>query len=309
MRPEPEDERIDVPVRKPASQNPPHRSKGATWYGWAGLLLIAIAWPLNWFLPGLRTQILFFPLWFGYILAVDRMVYARRGGSLLNHSAKRFAALFLISAPIWWVFEAINARTHNWQYLGREHFSDLAYVILASISFSTVMPAVFETADLIGTGRWVRRIGSGLRIPRTNRTALVLFCLGVAMLAALLIWPTYFYALTWGALFALIEPLNIWLGRRSIFDHLQFGDWRPLVALSAGALICGFFWEMWNYYSYPQWIYHTPGVDFLHVFKMPLVGYIGYLPFAWELYAVDNLVQRRPETCLLSFEQYGPPAP
>ena len=36
--------------------------------GWLGLLLLAVCWPLNWTLSGLRTAYLFFPLWLGYIL-------------------------------------------------------------------------------------------------------------------------------------------------------------------------------------------------------------------------------------------------
>ena len=53
--------------------------------------------------------------------------------------------------------------------------------------------------------------------------------------------------------------------------------------------MCGFFWEMWNYWSYPKWIYHVPGVGFAHVFEMPLLGYLGYLPFAMELYLLGQL--------------------
>ncbi|MDZ7766464.1 MAG: hypothetical protein U5K00_18910 [Melioribacteraceae bacterium] len=57
-------------------------------------------------------------------------------------------------------------------------------------------------------------------------------------------------------------------------------------------MICGFFWEMWNYYSYPKWIYDVPGVNFLHVFEMPVLGYLGYIPFSLELYSIYNLVLR-----------------
>ena len=53
-------------------------------------------------------------------------------------------------------------------------------------------------------------------------------------------------------------------------EYLRHGDWRPLITLSVGALICGFFWEMWNYYSYPKWIYHTPGAQFLHIFEQDI---------------------------------------
>ncbi|MBV8317398.1 MAG: hypothetical protein JOZ53_20860 [Planctomycetaceae bacterium] len=51
-------------------------------------------------------------------------------------------------------------------------------------------------------------------------------------------------------------------------------------------LACGFFWEMWNYYSYPKWVYHVPFVGVLHVFEMPLLGYLGYLQMAHGLKAL-----------------------
>ena len=118
-------------------------------YGRFGLALVAVAWGLNWSLRGLRTHLLFFPLWLGYCLVVDAWVLARTGSSLLARGRARFAGLFLLSAPAWWLFEAINARTRNWIYLGREAFSAPEYFLLASIAFSTVMPAVFETAELV----------------------------------------------------------------------------------------------------------------------------------------------------------------
>ncbi len=114
------------------------------------------------------------------------------------------------------------------------------------------------------------------------------------MLALVLRWPDTFYPLVWGSLYAIVEPLNHWRGRPTLIGALRRGDWRPLISLSAGALTCGFFWEMWNYFAFPKWTYRTPGVEFLHVFEMPLLGYIGYLPFAWEVYAFTHLVLRRP---------------
>jgi hypothetical protein len=52
----------------------------------------------------------------------------------------------------------------------------------------------------------------------------------------------------------------------------------------------GFFWEMWNFLSYPKWIYSVGWGDALHVFEMPLLGYGGYLPFSLELFAAYHLV-------------------
>ncbi len=265
------------------------RAKVRAPQGWVGLLLIAVCWPLNWTLPGMRTAYLFFPLWLGYVLVVDAIVLWRTGTSLWTRSPRDFALLFLLSAPSWWLFEAINSRTQNWQYLGGHIFSAGEYVFLSSLSFSTVMPAVFETAELVRTFSWTERFKSGPRVPSSRWVTAGIGLAGLLALALVLLWPGIFYPLVWLSVFLILEPVNHWLGRRSVLGRLRQGDWRPLLALSLGALICGFFWEMWNYFSYPKWVYHTPGAEFLRVFEMPLLGYGGYLPFAWELYALRNL--------------------
>jgi hypothetical protein len=48
---------------------------------------------------------------------------------------------------------------------------------------------------------------------------------------------------------------------------------------------------MWNFLSYPKWIYHVAWGGWLHMFEMPLLGYGGYLPFSLELFALYHLVQ------------------
>ncbi|HWH69022.1 MAG TPA: hypothetical protein VNT26_06540 [Candidatus Sulfotelmatobacter sp.] len=269
------------------------RSIWGTPQGRVGLLLLAVCWPLDWTLPGLRTAYLFFPLWLGYILAVDAWVFSRTGTSLWTRSRRAFVLLFAVSAPVWWLFELINRRTGNWLYLGGHTFSDLEYWLLSSVAFSTVMPAVFETAELVRSFRWVERLGFGARVVPTPTVTLSLFLGGLAMLALTLVWPAYFYPFVWTSLVFILEPLNRWLGRRHFLQDLQRGDWRPILSLSLGALICGFFWEMWNYYSYPKWTYHTPGAQFLHIFEMPLLGYAGYIPFALELFALKNFLWPR----------------
>lgn len=257
---------------------------------WFGLLLIAVMWPLNWLLDGLRTAYLFFPLWLGYILAVDGLVWWRRGTSLLRRNWRAFVGLFFVSAPGWWLFEVLNWRVGNWQYLGREQVSDLFYAVTASICFSTVIPAVFGTAELVSTFTWVQNLGKGPRIQPTRRVTLGFFVAGLLMLALLLAWPRYFFPFLWLSIYFLLAPLNVWLGHRSLAVYTAVGNWRPVLSLWFGGLICGFFWEMWNIYAFPKWIYHVPFVDFLHIFEMPLLGYGGYLPFALELFALYHLV-------------------
>jgi len=256
-------------------------------HGWLGLLLIALFWPLNWGLEGLRTHWGFFPLWLGYSLAVDGLCARRNGTSLLARNRLAYLGLFLISAPLWWIFEAINLRTRNWLYLGREAFSDSEYALLASLSFSTVVPAVLGTAELWAGSRFVQRFRAG---PAVRVGAGRMLAVGLSMLALLLAWPLYFFPLVWLSLYFVFDAFNLRLGHVSLMDWLKRGDWRPVAALGLGALTCGAFWELWNFYSYPKWVYWVPWVGYWHVFEMPLLGYLGYLPFALELFAAVQLV-------------------
>jgi len=266
-------------------------------HGWFGLLLLAVCWPLNWTLPGTRTAYLFFPLWLGYILVVDAVVFRRAGTSLWMRSRLDFVILFFVSAPVWWLFEVINWRTGNWEYLGAHTFTRLEYYALCTLSFSTVMPAVFGTAELVRTFHWVRNFAARTRIVPTRKVSLGLLLTGLTMLTLTLLWPKFFYPFVWVSLALIFEPVNRALGRRHFLEWLERGDWRPVITLAVGALICGFFWEMWNYWSWPKWIYHTPGAQFLHVFEMPLLGYGGYVPFALELFGLRNLLWPRCRRC------------
>jgi hypothetical protein len=110
------------------------------------------------------------------------------------------------------------------------------------------------------------------------------------MLGLMLIWPKIFFLFIWLSPYLIIEPLNVWLGNRSLALWTQKGDWRPVISLWLGVLLTAFFWEMWNYYSHPKWIYQVAWGSWLHIFEMPLLGYGGYLPFALELYALYHMI-------------------
>lgn len=261
-------------------------------HGWIGLLLIAGAWPLNWGIgiEGLRTHLLFFPLWLGYAFVVDALMAQRRGSSILTRSTTDFVGLFFASVPAWWLFEAVNEWTQNWTYVGAEHFSNLEYGVLASIAFSTVMPAVFGTAEYVRSFDWVDQLDDGPTLRPTRGLLWAFVAIGLVMLGLLVAQPTYFYPFIWGWAFFLTVPLNHALGRRTLLHATAKGDWRPVVSLMVGTLACGFVWEMWNAYAYPYWTYDAPGVNFWHVFEMPLIGFIGYLPFGLELHALVHLL-------------------
>lgn len=259
-------------------------------HGWLGLSLVLIFWVLNWTLEGLRTHWGFFPMWLGYCLVIDGLVFYRTKTSLLTRDWRKYIGLFIASAPVWWLFELLNLRTQNWTYIGAEQFTSTQYAFWTTLSFTTVIPAVFGSAEFFASFGFLKRLKSGPVIDTDNRTTTGFFLLGWTMLALMLAWPKVFFPFLWLSVYFILEPINLWLGNRSLANWTKTGDWRPAIALWFGILLTAFFWEMWNYYAYPKWIYHVPYADWIHIFEMPLLGYGGYLPFALELYALYHLI-------------------
>jgi len=210
------------------------------------LSLAVIFWALNWTLPGTRTQWGFFPMWLGYCLTIDGLVFRRTGTSLLTRSWRKYAGLFLVSAPVWWLFELLNLRTGNWTYVGSEHFTALEYAFWTTLSFTTVIPAVFGSAEYFASFDFIKRLKPGPVIGTDRRTTALFFWAGWIMLGLMLVWPKIFFPFMWLSLYFILEPLNIWLGNHSLAARTNRGDWHPVMTLWLGVLLTAFFWEMWN---------------------------------------------------------------
>jgi hypothetical protein len=253
-----------------------------------GAALIAMFWALSWQPrggPWVRGWF-FFGLWLGYILVVDALCQRRTGTSPLTRSPRGWALLFVISAPAWWLFEVMNHFLGNWEYLGAAPFGPVGYAFFATVSFSTVVPAVFTTAELLAPSRLVECFRHGPVIPMTRRAEAAWVSLGLALLVGMVVAPKLFFPGAWLAVFFILDPLNHAAGRPSVAERVAAGDWRIVAALGAGALACGFCWELWNVRAWPKWIYHVPYVGGAKVFEMPILGYLGYIPFGLELYAL-----------------------
>lgn len=256
---------------------------------WIGLALIACWWPIAWLQIRPFSDNYFFPLWLGYILTVDGLVFRRTETSLMARSGWRFVPLFILSVPLWWVFEGFNQILNNWLYHLPDQYGDIDYTLRASLAFSTVIPAVMVTTELVRSFR-LNPLRNLPVLPQGGGTLLGLHLLGWLMLVAVVTFPDYAFPLVWLALFFLIDPIATYLGGRSVGSCLREGDWSTVFNIAAGTLICGLFWELWNYYSLPKWTYSIPYFDFLHVFEMPVLGYGGYIPFGLEIFAFHALV-------------------
>jgi hypothetical protein len=270
-----------------------HATKRLPWWGWAGLGLALVMWVVSWTawepLRPLRSHA-FSPLWLGYILTVDGLVYRRKGHSLASRSVGGFIGLFPASAVLWWLFEYVNRFVQNWYYLGLTGQTPFEYVLFATPSFATVLPALLETAELLGSSAWITvRFSSGPAWKSAGRGSWILAVAGAAGLFCMGYNPTWFFPFAWiGPLMVLAPAVHHWMPERSVLTSVGRGDYRAVVALSLSGPVCGVFWEMWNFFSLPKWEYQVPLVMFAKVFEMPALGYFGYVPFGWECLLIWN---------------------
>ena len=233
----------------------------------------------------------FTPLWLGYIVVVNAWTFARTGHCMLVHRARYFLPLFPLSAAFWWLFEYLNRFVQNWYYVGAAELSSLEYFFRGTIPFSTVLPAVIGTAELLtsypGVSAGLKRFK---RLPiqqaqRLNWSLLTSSCLGLLGIGLL---PNYLFPLVWIGPLLLFVSLQALAGQQTILSALAEGDWRGLWVSALAALICGLWWELWNWKSLAHWEYAIPFVDRFQLFEMPLLGYAGYLPFGLECIVVAD---------------------
>lgn len=255
------------------------------WWGWLGLVALAGAWTLAWSrFPWFRSfqAHTFTPLWLSYIVIVNALTYARTGQCMMLARTREFLMLFPLSAVFWWTFEYLNRFVHNWFYVGTHTFDAMSYFWFATIPFSTVLPAVLGTYELLGTfpnlsapfESW-----KSVPIPRGRSWGWMLCLTASGTLVGIGMVPEVLYPFVWLSPLMLIAGLQRLLGCPSSLDRLEVGDWRPVTLSALAALICGFFWEMWNWHSLAHWEYAIPYVHGFQIFEMPLLGYAGYLPF------------------------------
>ncbi|HEY7346872.1 MAG TPA: hypothetical protein VH599_01040 [Ktedonobacterales bacterium] len=257
-------------------------------YGYLAIALNLTVWFLAWTRIDPFYRYSFFPLWFSFIIVLDALNKARTGSSLMTRAPAKFAQMFALSALFWWLFEAFNIPVQNWHYIYDHTYSAAEQIFVQTLDFTTVLPVVMEMAELWTSFKGLRpRLPAYATGPRASApTAARLMLLGGACVILPFLFPQQAFMLIWLSVVLLLDPLNNLMGRKSALAHLKVRDWRFFVALPLAALTCGFFWEMWNFFSLPKWYYTVPYVGFARVFEMPILGYTGYLPFALELFAL-----------------------
>jgi hypothetical protein len=261
-------------------------------HGYVGIVIIVLAEALlfsgnqfvgHWFTP---------VVWTGYILFVDGLMYRFKGRSLLMTDRLEFVVIALVSIAGWWLFEFYNAPRFWksdlelwWHYHNLEPSLFLRRVGY-DWAFATISPAMFETAELLGAT--VFKQGKTRMTIRFSRAGLiVLAVLGLAGAIIPLVFPSEWFApVVWLSFILLLDPVNALRGQPSISADLARGDWRRLWSLLGSGLVCGVLWEFWNYWAIAKWTYTVPFFGNVKIFEMPVLGFLGFPPFAVECWVM-----------------------
>jgi len=283
---------------------PPERqpsADGMRAHGWVGLGVVGVAELLlvsreptvaGWFTP---------IVWTGYVLFVDALAARFTGRSYLTTNRVEGVLVALASVACWWLFELYNAPRFWrggadaaglwWQYHGLEPNLFLRRVGY-DWSFATIFPALFLTAAALRATVFRGALVTPWRpSPRVLGLATAVGAVGVVLpLAVVSVWLVPLVWVGWALLF---EPINCRRGLPSWLADLGRGDASRLLGLVASGAICGVLWEFWNYWAGTRWTYTVPYLGGIKVFEMPVLGYLGFLPFSLEVYAMYHWLRGR----------------
>ena len=233
-------------------------------------------------------------VWTGYVLLMDAVVARLTGRSYLTTDRLEGALVALASVGGWWLFELYNAprfwrggadRVGVWWHYHNLEPNLLLRRVGYDWSFATIFPALFLTAAALRATVFrsarVRpwRPSSGLL-----RAAVAVGAVGVILPLAVV--SPWLVPLVWMGWVLLLEPLNYRSGRPSWLADLAAGEASRVTALLASGLVCGVLWEFWNYWALTKWTYTVPYPPGAKLFEMPVLGYLGFLPFALECFAM-----------------------
>lgn len=260
------------------------------YYGIIGLLILAVMETIA-ILGVSYANIWVTPVgWYGYILFFDWLVYRRTGNSLLMSNTKEFLMMFPISVLLWCIFELHNLLFNSWEYIGLP--VNLSVIIFAfAISFATILPAIYETFYFLKSMRLFENIKISSHVYSRRRLVFEIG-LGVIFIAVATLFPSpYTGPLIWPGYLFVFAPLNYILGIQSVLHERSKGKISDFLNLLFAGYICGVVWEFLNYWAGAKWVYHVPYLENIRIFEMPLVGFLGFGPFAITFVEMYNFIR------------------
>jgi hypothetical protein len=233
------------------------------------------------------TTWLYFFAWFPLIVCLDGLLVLAKEESWLWGKTGAFLRLAGWSVTVWLVFEAFNLFLQNWRYVGVEPRLWVRWPGYF-LAFATVMPGIFLLAENLAARGYFSTSTGGPREVRGWQPLWLM--LGTACLVLPLVFPNSAFPLLWLTFIFLLDPINDLLTGDSFTRRWLSGGRQEHYCLLAAGFWCGLFWEFWNYPAASKWVYTLPVLNFGKIFEMPVLGYLGFPPFALECAIMYNFL-------------------
>ncbi len=223
-------------------------------------------------------------VWWSIIIFLQSLIKLKDKYADLFDDLRNFLFISFFSVPFWLFFELINIRLGNWHYVNLPS-NLLSRWLGYFIAYATVLPAIFTVKRFL--------LVSNLSIPFPSilknlfysisecPTPFVIFA-GVICFVFTLAFPTYCFPLIWVFLVFFLDPINEFLGIKSFIYQWKRRYFDDTKGFLLSGFICGMLWESLNFWAGSKWQYSLPFFDSPKIFEMPLLGYLGFLPFALE---------------------------
>ncbi len=258
--------------------------------GLLGIALLQAPLPTG---EAVRTN--YYPLiWWSFILALEGFNSLRGRGLFLHRTAAQTLQIAFLGTLFWYVFEVFNLYLGNWYYVGVPRDPVVGF-LTASVAFATVLPGLWlvkQTLAPLMPGRLDR--GTPRTIP--GWVQVILLAVGGMGVLGPLLFPDQTFPLVWVGLLFLLDWVSYRADWNSYLADWETGRYRSTVAWLTAGLLCGVLWEYWNSLAGAGWIYTVPYMGEWRIFEMPVLGYLGFPPFALmirRMYTVSRELMNR----------------
>ena len=268
------------------------------WF-WVGLVMWGVTlaalwakleeprWLLNW---------AFLPLFWGFTLMLDGWVYIRANrNSLISRSPRELIGIGVAATGGWMLFDYLNFFVdENWFYPKGDLIPDDEFTVYAIVGSSGLMMPIFQLYNLLNTTKFRHRFDKGPKLSLPKSIRIILLILALSGMFSIGFFPNGMFGVLWVSPLIIISVVLANMGIWTPFTPIKEGNWSPLLTYALTYVIYGFSLECWNYFSSTHdssdpsnnitftpayWVYSLPYVNVLHVFEMPLLGFLGYTPF------------------------------
>jgi hypothetical protein len=291
----------------PKPQTP--KVKFPFWF-WLGLVMWGVPIALLWSGAEGPKLLLYYsdlPIFWGFTFILDGIVYKLRGGSsIINDNPKEMIGIGSASVSGWMLFELLNFFIKmNWYYPLGNQIHDNYFLMYALVGSSGLLPMAFEWYDLLRTFPKIKhRFDGGKKIVIPAWSSWVLLAVSLVGMFFMGLYPEQLFWSLWVWPLLILSIVVAKMKIYSPFTPVKDGNWSPLLLFALAYLLQGVAMEGWNYFSGTHsngeviktlspayWVYNVPYVHRYRIFEMPLLGYVGYLPFSvycwiyWIVYA------------------------